>query len=44
MWALSPSIFSLLSERLLRLDPEFLEQYPAVYFAMLQAFYSHCIR
>jgi hypothetical protein len=44
MWALSPSIFSLFSDHLLLLDVTIMECYPAVHFAAVQAFHSHCSR
>ncbi|KAH9498432.1 Serine/threonine-protein kinase smg1 [Bulinus truncatus] len=44
MWALSPSIFTLLSCNLFLTDPWMNKYYPQVVYTLLHAFYSHCNR
>lgn len=44
MWALSPSIFDLLSERLDPTDPWMAECHPCVQYAILHTLYGHCCR
>uniref|UniRef100_A0A2C9LZC5 non-specific serine/threonine protein kinase n=1 Tax=Biomphalaria glabrata TaxID=6526 RepID=A0A2C9LZC5_BIOGL len=44
MWALSPSIFTLLSCNLLLTDPWMNKYYSQVVYTVLHAFYSHCNR
>lgn len=44
MWALSPSIFDLLSDRLVPTDPWIAECHPCVQYAILHTLYGHCCR
>ncbi|CAH1794898.1 unnamed protein product [Owenia fusiformis] len=44
MWALTPSIFELLSQNLLPFPSKVSEQYPAVQYAVLHTLQSHCVR
>ncbi|CAL1541344.1 unnamed protein product [Lymnaea stagnalis] len=44
MWALSPSIFTLLSSNLLLIDPWMNKYQAQVVYTILHAFYSHCNR
>ncbi|XP_048245963.1 serine/threonine-protein kinase SMG1-like isoform X1 [Haliotis rufescens] len=44
MWALSPSVFDLLSTHLCPVEPWIAECYPSVQFAVVYALYSHCCR
>ena len=44
MWALSPSIFDPLSERLDPTDPWMAECHPCVQYAILHTLYGHCCR
>ncbi|KAK7938455.1 hypothetical protein WMY93_001781 [Mugilogobius chulae] len=44
MWALSPTVFALLSQDLLLVHSELAVFYPAVQYAVLYTLYSHCTR
>ncbi|CAL9703653.1 unnamed protein product [Knipowitschia caucasica] len=44
MWALSPTVFALLSQDLLLVHTELAVFYPAVQYAVLFTLYSHCTR
>ncbi|XP_062590366.1 serine/threonine-protein kinase SMG1-like isoform X1 [Saccostrea cucullata] len=44
MWALSPSIFDLVSKHLSPLDEVVSDVYPAVQYALLNTLFSHCSR
>ncbi|XP_064619648.1 serine/threonine-protein kinase SMG1-like isoform X2 [Lineus longissimus] len=44
MWALSPSVFDLLTKHILQLPIELAEQYPTIQYAALQTVCSHCTK
>ncbi|XP_066497814.1 serine/threonine-protein kinase SMG1 isoform X2 [Hoplias malabaricus] len=44
MWALSPTVFALLSQNLLVVHNELAVHHPAVQYAVLYTLYSHCTR
>ncbi|XP_029016036.1 serine/threonine-protein kinase SMG1 [Betta splendens] len=44
MWALSPTVFALLSHNLMLVHSELAVYYPAVQYAVLYTLYSHCTR
>lgn len=44
MWALSPTVFALLSHSLMLVHSELAVYYPAVQYAVLYTLYSHCTR
>uniref|UniRef100_A0A667Z9R8 non-specific serine/threonine protein kinase n=1 Tax=Myripristis murdjan TaxID=586833 RepID=A0A667Z9R8_9TELE len=44
MWALSPTVFALLSQNLMVVHSELAVYYPAVQYAVLYTLYSHCTR
>ncbi|KAF7200875.1 serine/threonine-protein kinase SMG1 isoform X2 [Nothobranchius furzeri] len=44
MWALSPTIFTLLSHNLMLVHAELAVHYPAIQYAVLYSLYSHCTR
>ncbi|XP_041633863.1 serine/threonine-protein kinase SMG1 isoform X3 [Cheilinus undulatus] len=44
MWALSPTVFSLLSQTLMLVHSEIAVHYPAIQYAVLFTLYSHCTR
>ncbi|XP_041362847.1 serine/threonine-protein kinase SMG1-like [Gigantopelta aegis] len=44
MWALSPSVFDLLSQRLQLTNLWIAQCYPAIQYSIVQALYSHCCR
>ncbi|XP_029946461.1 serine/threonine-protein kinase SMG1 isoform X1 [Salarias fasciatus] len=44
MWALSPTVFALLSHNLMLVHAELAVYYPAVQYAVLYSLYSHCTR
>ncbi|XP_067088604.1 serine/threonine-protein kinase SMG1 isoform X1 [Osmerus mordax] len=44
MWALSPTVFALLSQNLLVVHAELAVYHPAVQYAVLYTLYSHCTR
>uniref|UniRef100_A0A3Q1FW18 Uncharacterized protein n=1 Tax=Acanthochromis polyacanthus TaxID=80966 RepID=A0A3Q1FW18_9TELE len=44
MWALSPTVFALLSHNLMLVHSELAIYYPAVQYAVLYSLYSHCTR
>ncbi|XP_038156782.1 serine/threonine-protein kinase SMG1 [Cyprinodon tularosa] len=44
MWALSPTVFTLLSQNLLLVHSELAVFYPAIQYAVLYSLYSHCTR
>lgn len=44
MWALSPSIFDLISQHFDPLEVSIAERYPAIQYAILNALFSHCTR
>nr|XP_061829730.1 serine/threonine-protein kinase SMG1-like isoform X1 [Nerophis lumbriciformis] len=44
MWALSPTVFALLSHNLLLVHSEVAVYYPAIQYAVLYTLYSHCTR
>ncbi|XP_062840999.1 serine/threonine-protein kinase SMG1 isoform X2 [Trichomycterus rosablanca] len=44
MWALSPTVFALLSQNFLVVHRELAVHYPAVQYAVLYTLYSHCTR
>ncbi|XP_052059400.1 serine/threonine-protein kinase SMG1-like isoform X1 [Mytilus californianus] len=44
MWALSPSLFNLISHHFNPVENAISEMFPAVHYAMLNTLYSHCTR
>ncbi|XP_022609395.1 serine/threonine-protein kinase SMG1 [Seriola dumerili] len=44
MWALSPTVFALLSHNLMLVHSELAVYYPAIQYAVLYTLYSHCTR
>ncbi|XP_030266247.1 serine/threonine-protein kinase SMG1 isoform X5 [Sparus aurata] len=44
MWALSPTVFALLSHNLMLVHSELAIYYPAIQYAVLYTLYSHCTR
>ncbi|MED6265915.1 Serine/threonine-protein kinase smg1, partial [Characodon lateralis] len=44
MWALSPTVFTLLSQNLILVHAELAVYYPAIQYAVLYSLYSHCTR
>ncbi|XP_056263705.1 serine/threonine-protein kinase SMG1 isoform X2 [Pseudoliparis swirei] len=44
MWALSPTVFTLLSHNLMLVHSELAVHYPAIQYAVLHTLYSHCTR
>lgn len=44
MWALSPTVFTLLSQNLLVVHSDLAVYHPAVQYAVLYTLYSHCTR
>uniref|UniRef100_A0A8C2ZNS7 non-specific serine/threonine protein kinase n=1 Tax=Cyclopterus lumpus TaxID=8103 RepID=A0A8C2ZNS7_CYCLU len=44
MWALSPTVFTLLSHNLMLVHSELAVYYPAIQYAVLYTLYSHCTR
>ncbi|XP_069566221.1 serine/threonine-protein kinase SMG1 isoform X2 [Brachyistius frenatus] len=44
MWALSPTVFALLSHNLMLVHSELAIYYPAIQYAVLYSLYSHCTR
>ncbi|XP_047656550.1 serine/threonine-protein kinase SMG1 isoform X1 [Tachysurus fulvidraco] len=44
MWALSPTVFALLSQNLVLVHNELAVHYPSVQYAVLYTLYSHCTR
>ncbi|XP_075035849.1 serine/threonine-protein kinase SMG1 [Mixophyes fleayi] len=44
MWALSPTVFALLSKNLMIVHEEIAVHYPAVQYSVLSTLYSHCTR
>ncbi|XP_008297822.1 serine/threonine-protein kinase SMG1 [Stegastes partitus] len=44
MWALSPTVFALLSHNLMLVHSELAVYYPAIQYAVLYSLYSHCTR
>lgn len=44
MWALSPTVFTLLSQNLTVVHSELAVYYPAIQYAVLYSLYSHCTR
>ncbi|CAJ1075376.1 LOW QUALITY PROTEIN: serine/threonine-protein kinase SMG1 [Xyrichtys novacula] len=44
MWALSPTVFALLSHNLMLVHSEIAVHYPAIQYAVLYSLYSHCTR
>lgn len=44
MWALSPTVFALLSQNLVLVHNELAVHYPAVQYSVLYTLYSHCTR
>lgn len=44
MWALSPTVFTLLSQNLKLVHSELAAIYPAVQYAVLYTLFSHCTR
>ncbi|KAM9745691.1 serine/threonine-protein kinase SMG1 isoform 1-T1 [Menidia menidia] len=44
MWALSPTVFALLSHNLMVVHSELAVHYPAIQYAVLYSLYSHCTR
>ncbi|MBN3303880.1 SMG1 kinase, partial [Amia calva] len=44
MWALSPTVFALLSQNLIEVHAELAVHHPAVQYAVLYTLYSHCTR
>ncbi|XP_076000329.1 serine/threonine-protein kinase SMG1 isoform X2 [Genypterus blacodes] len=44
MWALSPTVFALLSQNLMLVHTELAVYYPAIQYAVLYTLYSHCTR
>uniref|UniRef100_A0A3Q3Q4X1 non-specific serine/threonine protein kinase n=1 Tax=Monopterus albus TaxID=43700 RepID=A0A3Q3Q4X1_MONAL len=44
MWALSPTVFALLSHNLMLVHSELSVYYPAIQYAVLYTLYSHCTR
>ncbi|KAM9843156.1 serine/threonine-protein kinase SMG1 [Aulostomus maculatus] len=44
MWALSPTVFALLSHNLMLVHSELALYYPAIQYAVLYTLYSHCTR
>uniref|UniRef100_A0A665V5R4 non-specific serine/threonine protein kinase n=1 Tax=Echeneis naucrates TaxID=173247 RepID=A0A665V5R4_ECHNA len=44
MWALSPTVFALLSQNLILVNSKLAVYYPAIQYAVLYTLYSHCTR
>lgn len=44
MWALSPTVFALLSQNLVVVHSDLAVHHPAVQYAVLYTLYSHCTR
>ncbi|XP_028267220.1 serine/threonine-protein kinase SMG1 isoform X1 [Parambassis ranga] len=44
MWALSPTVFTLLSQNLMLVHSELAVYYPAIQYAVLYSLFSHCTR
>lgn len=44
MWALSPTVFTLLSQNLLLVHSDLAVYYPTIQYAVLYTLYSHCTR
>lgn len=44
MWALSPTVFALLSKNLMIVHGDIAVHFPAVQYAVLYTLYSHCSR
>ena len=44
MWALSPTVFALLSKNLMIVHSDLAVHFPAIQYAVLYTLYSHCTR
>lgn len=44
MWALSPTVFALLSKNLMIVHGDLAVHFPAIQYAVLYTLYSHCTR
>lgn len=44
MWALSPTVFALLSKNLMIVHDDLAVHFPAIQYAVLYTLYSHCTR
>lgn len=44
MWALSPTVFALLSKNLMIVHNDLAVHFPAIQYAVLYTLYSHCTR